>query len=210
MPYLSGLYFITDKGIHLKKNNIDLSIDVIRAGVNWIQFRDKNNSRLQLYKTARILKTFTDANDVKLIINDHPDIALAIGAYGVHLGQDDLPLKEARRILGKKIIGISTHSIEEAIAAQDGGADYIGFGPIFHTKTKDALTPRGLESLKEIKKHINIPVVAIGGIAEETLTDVFDAGADAVAVASGITKQDDITKAAERYMKIIGDIRQRT
>ena len=121
------------------------------------------------------------------IVNDYVDIAFAVNANGVHLGQEDMPVKEARQIMGKrKLIGISTHTLNQAINAQEAGADYIGFGPMFHTETKDAGHPRGIKALRGIKKHIDIPIVAIGGITWENVNEVLNAGANTVAVASGI------------------------
>ncbi len=188
--YLNGLCFITGR----KESCLTLKeivTVVLSAGVRCIQYREKDKARRDIYREALMLRKLTDKFGAAFIVNDYTDIALAVDADGVHLGQSDLPLKEARRILGKrKIIGISTHSIEEAIAAEAGGADYIGFGPIFHTETKDAGKPKGLRALKEIKKLIKIPVVAIGGIKAENLESVIDSGAEAVAVSSGILSGD--------------------
>ncbi len=204
--YLDGLCFITGKGIHQYKSLIDITIEVMQGGVKWIQLRDKNSTRRQVFKTARLLKSITYANNVKLIINDHADIALAVNADGVHLGQDDLPLKEAKKIMDDKIIGISTHSIEEALEAQNGGADYIGFGPTFHTETKDAGKPKGVDAIMELKKHIHIPIVAIGGIKTENIVDVFKAGVNAVAVSSGIVNSSDISQTTAQYIELIKNI----
>jgi thiamine-phosphate pyrophosphorylase len=123
-----------------------------------------------------------------LIINDHADIAVAVDADGLHLGQDDLPLKEAGKLVGNMLVGISTHSIAQAREAEAGGADYIGFGPIFHTTTKDAGSPQGLDNLRLIKQNVSIPVVAIGGISLDNAHSVISAGADALAVATGICR----------------------
>lgn len=188
--YLNGLCFITGR----KESYLTLKeivTVVLSAGVRCIQYREKDKARRDIYREALILRKLTNEFGAAFIVNDYTDIALAVDADGVHLGQEDLPLKEARRILGKrKIIGVSTHSTEEAIAAEAGGADYMGFGPIFHTKTKDAGKPKGVTALKEIKKLIKIPVVAIGGIKAENLESVIDSGADAVAVSSGILSGD--------------------
>ncbi len=188
--YLNGLCFITGRKescLILK----EIVTVVLSAGVRCIQYREKDKARRDIYREALILRKLTNEFGAAFIVNDYTDIAFAIDADGVHLGQEDLPLKEARRILGKrKIIGVSTHSTEEAIAAEAGGADYIGFGPIFHTKTKDAGKPKGVTALKEIRKRIKIPVVAIGGIKAENLESVIDSGADAVAVSSGILSGD--------------------
>ncbi|MBT9537507.1 MAG: thiamine phosphate synthase [Nitrospirae bacterium] len=198
--YLNGLCFITGR----KESCLTLKeivTIVLSAGVRWIQYREKDKSRRDIYRGALMLRELTDKFRASLIVNDYADIAIAVNADGVHLGQDDLPLKEARKILGKeKIIGISTHSIEQAIAAEAGGADYIGFGPIFHTETKDAGKPKGIAALREIKKIIKIPVVAIGGIKTENLKSVIDA--DAVAVSSAII-QGDIADNAIRFLSIL-------
>ncbi len=201
--YLGGLCFITDKGTHQLKSLIDITIEAITGGISFVQLRDKESSRSQIFKTARLLRSITSANDVKLIINDHPDIAIAVDADGVHLGQDDLPLGEARKIMGDKIIGISTHNLRQAQKAKDNGADYIGFGPVFRTTTKNAGKPRGLEHIEKLRGKINIPIIAIGGIKIENLKDVFDAGANAVAVSSGIVNSNDISERASQYREFI-------
>lgn len=159
------------------------------SGIRWVQYRDKEQSRLSLYRNALLLRRITRQYNACFIINDHADIARAVSADGVHLGQDDLPVREARRIMGRgRIIGISTHSVEEAQTAERDGADYIGYGPIYHTTTKNAGMPRGADSIAEIRKHVRIPVVAIGGITAERLPELFSSGVMAVAVASGILK----------------------
>jgi thiamine-phosphate pyrophosphorylase len=200
--YLGGLCFITDH----KASSLpfeDVTRKVLKSGVQWVQYRDKENSRRQIYENSVMLRQITKESRAVLTINDYADIALAANAEGVHLGQDDLPAKEARKIMGgDKIIGISTHSPEQAVAAERTGADYIGFGPVFHTGTKDAGSPKGIDMLREIKKKSGIPVVAIGGIKIENLIFVLDTGVDAVAVASAILKGD-VEENAKRFMDII-------
>ena len=200
--YLNGICFITAR----KESSLTLKeivTIVLSSGVRCIQYREKDKSRRDIYREALILRKLTNEFGAVFIVNDYTDIVLAVNADGVHLGQNDLPLKEARKILGKeKIIGISTHSIEQAIEAEQGGASYIGFGPIFHTKTKDAGEPKGIEMLKEVKRHIKIPVIAIGGINTENLESVIDSGADAVAVSSGII-QGDIADNVIRFLDIL-------
>ena len=200
--YLNGLCFITGrKGCDLTLK--EMVTFALRAGVRCLQYREIDKSRRDIYREALILRKLTNEFGAVFIVNDYTDIVLAVNADGVHLGQNDLPLKEARKILGKeKIIGISTHSIEQAIEAEQGGASYIGFGPIFHTKTKDAGEPKGIEMLKEVKRHIKIPVIAIGGINTENLESVIDSGADAVAVSSGII-QGDIADNVIRFLDIL-------
>jgi thiamine-phosphate pyrophosphorylase len=172
----------------------------LKAGAGWIQYREKEKSRREIYHEALRLRGLTQGAGAMFVVNDHADIALAVDADGVHLGQDDLPLSEARKMLGKRIIGISTHSLPEAMQAAWGGADYIGFGPVFHTSTKEAGEPKGVEMLREIKRHVKIPVVAIGGISPENLSEVLDAGADGVAVASAIFRGD-IYENVRSFMK---------
>ncbi|HMK48611.1 MAG TPA: thiamine phosphate synthase, partial [Thermodesulfovibrionales bacterium] len=148
---------------------------VLAAGVRWVQYRDKTSSRRKAYEEAMKLRAVTREAHAALLINDYSDISIAVDAEGVHLGQDDLPLREARIILGKdKIIGISTHSIEQAVEAEQDGADYIAFGPVFQTATKDAGSPKGVEMLRTIKNRVGIPVIAIGGINLRNLSSVFE------------------------------------
>lgn len=200
--YLGGLCFITDrKACNLSYE--DMILKALSTGVRWVQYRDKDSSRKEIYEEAVKLRKLTEKFNAVFIVNDHADIALAVDADGVHLGQDDLPAREARKIMGKdKIIGISTHSLEQAIDAEGEGADYIGFGPVFHTITKDAGVPKGTEMLYEIKRQIRIPVVAIGGINLENIKSVLDTGVDAVAVASAILKGD-IIENTSRFMDVI-------
>lgn len=178
---------------------------VLRAGIRVIQYRDKDRTRREIYYEALRLREITRSFDAFLIINDHADIALAVDADGLHLGQEDLPLKEARRIVGRKIIGISTHSLEQAQEAEAGGADYIGFGPIFHTSTKDAGLPQGLDNLRTIKQNVTIPVVAIGGINADNIISVIHSGADAAAVATAICRGD-INRNAELFVNTLRNI----
>jgi thiamine-phosphate pyrophosphorylase len=199
--YLGGLCFITER----KASNLpygDMVLRALRAGVRWVQYRDKDRARREIYEESARLRSITRDFEAALVVNDHPDIALAAEADGVHLGQDDLPLKEARKIMEGKIIGISTHSLKQAVDAERGGADYIGFGPIFHTATKDAGSPKGVEMLHEVKKNLRIPVVAIGGITLRNLRLVLETGVDAVAVASAILSGD-IEENAGRFMDMI-------
>jgi len=200
--YLGGLCFITDCKAS-KLSYEDMTLKVLRSGVRWVQYREKGKSRREVYEEADRLRKLTQDFNAVLIVNDHADIAMCVNAEGVHLGQEDLPLREARKIMGKnRIVGISTHSLEQAIEAEKGGADYIGFGPVFHTTTKDAGRPKGVSILREVKKQVNIPVIAIGGINLENIQLVLDAGADAVAVASAILSGE-IEGNVNRFMEII-------
>jgi thiamine-phosphate pyrophosphorylase len=197
--FLGGLCFITHGKITALTPE-EMAMAALRAGAGWIQYREKEKTRREIYLKSLRLRELTREFGAAFIVNDHADIALAVGADGVHLGQDDLPLGEARGLMGNRIIGISTHSLAEALEAERGGADYIGFGPVFLTATKDAGGPKGVDALKEIKKHVGVPVVAIGGITLESLPRVLDAGADAVAVASAILKGD-VSENVRSFMK---------
>ncbi|RME64452.1 MAG: thiamine phosphate synthase [Nitrospirae bacterium] len=200
--YLGGVCFITDR--NLWPEVMDSVKRVLDGGIRWVQLREKSLTRREVFYLGEKLRKLTWQYNAILIINDYPDIAIATDADGVHLGQDDLPIEEARKVLGNRIIGISTHTIEEALDAQARGADYIGFGPVYGTTTKpDALTPRGLQALKTVSEAVSIPVVAIGGIKLENLKEVLDAGASAVAVASGILSSEDPKRQAEEFVKII-------
>ena len=199
--YLKGLCFITDKASGLSFE--DMTIKVLRGGVRWVQYRDKVRSRREIYEEAIRLRKITKDYNAMFIVNDYTDIAYSVNADGVHLGQNDLPLKEARRIIGKKkIIGISTHDLEQAIEAERDGADYIGFGPVFQTMTKDAGEPKGIDMLREVKAKVKIPVVAIGGINLENIMSVLNTRIDAVAVASAILNGD-IERNVRRFMDFL-------
>ncbi len=199
--YFSGLCFIVDKN-SCRSPLYETAFAALRAGVTFLQYRQKEGARREIYEEAAKLRKLTRYFNAKLIINDYADIALAIDADGVHLGQDDLPLAEARKIMGEKIIGISTHNLKQAKDASTGKADYIGFGPVFETRTKDAGKPRGLDNLRLIKQNVGVPVIAIGGINIDNIGSVFQAGADAAAIASAICRGDVSTNAAQ-FMSVL-------
>jgi thiamine-phosphate pyrophosphorylase len=201
--HLKGICFITDR-TYCSLSPYEMCTAVLKAGIRFIQYRDKDRTRREIHCEAVGLRELTRSFDAVLIINDHADIAIAVDADGVHLGQDDLPLEEARRIMGDRIIGISTHGLEQAREAESGGADYIGFGPVFETLTKDAGSPKGIDNLRLITQNITVPVVAIGGINGGNLGQVMDAGADAAAVATAICKGD-IEDNARRLVSLAKD-----
>lgn len=158
----------------------------LKSGIKWVQYREKELPRKEIVKQAFQLREITYKYKALLIINDYLDIAIATESDGVHLGQKDLPLCAAKKIFSG-IIGISTHNLQEAVEAQKGGADYVGFGPVFHTTTKkDALEPRGVNVLYWVGQKIKIPVVAIGGIRIENLKEIKKAKCKYIATASGI------------------------
>ena len=165
---------------------------LLEAGVSILQLRVKSLPPVDFLELAKDARTATRTHDCKLIINDRIDIALACDADGVHLGQDDLPLSAGRKLMGKKIVGISTHDLDQARAAERGGADYIGFGPMFGTQTKTTgYEARGAAMLKQIRGAVRVPIVAIGGITEENIQQVWQAGADSAAIISDILRNDD-------------------
>jgi thiamine-phosphate pyrophosphorylase len=202
--YLGGICFITDR-TYCHLSAYEMTEIVLRAGIRFIQYRDKERTRREIYNEALLLRELTRSFGATLIINDQADIALAVDADGVHLGQDDLPLKEARKIMGGRIVGISTHDLAQAREAEAGGADYIGFGPVFHTTTKDAGTPKGVDNIRRIKQNVRVPVVAIGGITHDNVGSVLASGANTVAVATAICKGD-IRENAERFIAIMKEI----
>jgi len=174
----------------------------LQSGIKWIQYREKELSRREILKQAFYLRELTNEYNALLTINDYLDIAIAVEADGVHLGQDDLPIEVAKRFFSG-IIGISTHNLKEAVNAQESGADYIGFGPIFKTTTKkDALDPRGIDMLFFIQKKIDLPVVAIGGINLSNIFDIKKKGGKFVAVSSGIL-EGDVEKNVIKFIKIL-------
>jgi thiamine-phosphate pyrophosphorylase len=203
--YHGGICFVTDRK-YCGLSVYDMTDAVLKAGIRFIQYREKDLTRREIYEEAMRLRKLTSRFDAALIINDHADIALAVDAEGVHLGQDDLPLKEARKIMGKKVVGISTHNLEEAKEAEREGADYIGFGPIFHTTTKDAGIPKGVDSIRSIRQNVSVAVVAIGGITVDTIGAVIHAGADAAAVATAVCKGN-IEENAGRFVEILNVIK---
>ena len=180
----------------------ELLRDLLRAGVKMIQLRAKSLAANEFLALANLVRSETEAHNCRLIVNDRADIAMACNADGVHLGQDDLPLHAGRKLLGNKIIGISTHDIEQARQAQRDGADYIGFGPMFGTQTKDTgYSARGIDMLKEIRVAVAIPIVAIGGINEHNVRQVWQAGADSAAIISDILGAADIAGKIARIMQ---------
>jgi thiamine-phosphate pyrophosphorylase len=198
-----SLYLVTDRRFIGDKPLKQAVEEAIIGGVTLVQIREKTATTREFYKIALEVRSVTSKYKVPLIINDRLDIAQAINADGVHLGQSDMPLYEARKILGKdKIIGISVGNVEEAISAQKGGADYLGIGTIFNTGTKEDIDmPIGIDGLQKIYSSINIPAVAIGGINQNNFKDVLSTGVDGISVISAILGKDNITKAA-RNLKI--------
>ena len=186
--FQKALYVITDRALSKGRSHLNVMSSAIAGGAKIIQLRDKECTAGELVQEGLVLRELTKRKGVLLIVNDRVDIALAIDADGAHLGQDDLPAKLARKMLGSdKIIGVSTGNAEEAIQAVEDSADYVSIGPIFSTATKlDAGESVGIHIITEFKKRVNVPVVAIGGITQHNIAQVSRAGADCAAVISAV------------------------
>lgn len=188
-----SIYLVTDDGCLQGRVLIDCVCEALEGGVTLVQYRAKTASSAEMYAEALQLKALCDSFNVPLIINDRLDIAMAVGAAGVHLGQDDLPCAAARKILGEDyIIGVSAHNPAEAKAALQSGADYLGCGAVFGTATKADVKKLGTEGLTAICREKGLPVVGIGGVTADNYREVRAAGADGAAIVSGILAQPDI------------------
>lgn len=198
-----SIYLVTDDGCLQGRALIDCVCEALEGGVTLVQYRAKTASSAEMYAEALQLKALCDSFNVPLIINDRLDIAMAVGAAGVHLGQDDLPCAVARRILGEDyIIGVSAHNPAEAKAALQSGADYLGCGAVFGTATKADVKKLGTDGLAAICKAKGLPVVGIGGVTADNYREVRAAGADGAAIVSGILAQPDIRATVEAIAKI--------
>ncbi|MDP2807890.1 MAG: thiamine phosphate synthase [bacterium] len=198
------LYPVTDQGLSLGRSNLEVLDGLIAGGARIVQLREKHLSKKEFYQLALVFRKKTSEAGMLLIINDHLDIALACGADGVHLGQDDLPLAVAKKLAPELIIGGSTHNLEEALEAQQRGADYVNLGPIFATQTKElSMKPLGPEMIKKIVPHLKIPFTVMGGINRSNIGQVLQAGARKIAVVTAVTKADDIGQAVQKLRKTI-------
>lgn len=198
---MKGFYFITD--VHLSRaGNMNDVRDALKAGVKVVQYRDKQSSTKEMYEEA--LKLRRICRKAVFLINDRVDIALSVNADGVHLGQDDLSYGVARKLLGEnKMIGVTVHSLKEAKEAQRLGADYVSISPIFATQTKlDAGFPKGIALIKDIRKHIRIPIVAIGGINLSNASKVIEAGADALCAISAVVAKRNVRGEIEKFQTL--------
>lgn len=196
-----GLYVITAQS--KKRSVVEFALEVIEAGAGVIQLREKDKNRALLI--GEKLRVITREKGVLLIINDWADVAKTIDADGVHLGQEDMPIREARKLLGRdKIIGRSTHSLEQALEAEKEGADYVGIGPIYASKTKD-YEPIGPGIIGELRGKLNIPFVAIGGIDEGNIDEILKAGTRNIAMVSALIEADDLKERVKFFIRKIGE-----
>lgn len=197
-----SLYLVTDNSDDVEKflNTIE---EAIKGGTTVVQIREKTADTLDFYNLALKVKEITTKYNVPLIINDRVDVALAIDADGVHVGQSDMPCEVTRKLIGDdKILGVSAATIDEAKKAQKDGADYIGTGAVFPTKTKDDAPKVTKEELKDIVESIEIPVVAIGGITLENAHELKDTGIAGLSVVSAIMSSDNPKKSSEELLDI--------
>ncbi|MCC6544458.1 MAG: thiamine phosphate synthase [Nitrospirae bacterium] len=203
MNRIKGIYLILDQQ-YTARDIISIAADAIDAGIDVLQYREKGLPKKDALCTAKRLRNLTSGTGIPFIINDDPALALAVDADGVHLGQDDIPVHVARRILGEdKIIGLSTHSYNEAMEAGSSGINYIGLGPIFNSGTKMVTEPLGPGVIRRVRNAISIPLIAIGGISNENIQDVIRCGADGAAVISAILSSSDIKKSVRNLKEKI-------
>lgn len=201
----SGLYVILDPAICPNRSLADILQDAAEAGATLFQYRNKSASMKEAYAEASLLRNVAADLGVIFMVNDRCDLALAVDADGVHLGQEDLPYRDARNIMGpEKLIGLSTHNPEQVRTADKLKPDYIGFGPIFPPGSKRDHDPVvGIAGLAQIRALATVPIFAIGGITLEHAGDVIKAGADGVAVISAIVKAPDVRKAVSDFIRLI-------
>jgi thiamine-phosphate pyrophosphorylase len=202
---LSGLYLIIDTEALGERSGVEVARQAIEGGARTIQLRDKIRPKAELVSLARELRRVCAESGVLFIVNDYLDTALASDADGLHIGQGDLPLPIARMLLpADRLIGISTATVEEAVRAQEQGADYVAVGSIYPSPSKSYTRPAGLDIIRQVKNKVSIPVVAIGGINDNNVVEVIEAGADAVAVISAVLGAADVKEACQRLSVKIG------
>ena len=211
MPDLS-LYLVTDRDLSLGRSTVDIVRAAVAGGVTCVQLREKNRPTRQFMAEARAVRDLLAGTATTLIINDRIDVALAVGADGVHLGQSDMSVADARRVAGANmLIGVSAECVEDAVRAQAQGADYVGISPVFPTPTKtDAGPPLGLEGVRRIRAAVSLPLVGIGGIGPGNAAEVIRAGCDGVAVVSAIVSAADPGRAAAELRTIIDSAKERS
>jgi thiamine-phosphate pyrophosphorylase len=201
MERVVGLYVILDRQFLVNRNELDVAGQIIEGGARIIQLRDKKSKKKDLLPVAQKLRELCSQANVLFIMNDYLDLAIAVDADGLHIGQEDLPLPVIRRELPiDKIVGCSVTTLPQATKAQAEGTDYIAVGSIFPTATKDGATVVGVNMLKELKRTVSIPLVAIGGINQNNISEVVSAGAYTVAVISAVLGEKDIKGAVQKLI----------
>ncbi len=205
----SSLYLIVDTSILKGRDILSFTEEVLKGGVDIIQLRDSNLPDRDLVRIGQLLRITSIRYNAKFIVNNRADIAFITKADGVHLGQDDIPIKSAREIIGpNKIVGISAGTLEEALMAEKNGADYVGLGSIFKTRTKSDAEIIGLDVIDKVAKDLAIPFFAIGGINENNLRDVIMHGAKGVAVSTAICDKSDTYKATIEFKEKIENLKK--
>jgi thiamine-phosphate pyrophosphorylase len=206
-----GLYVITEDVEGDGLGHIAVARAALFGGASVIQLRDKERTPAELVRIARSIRLFCRTYGARFIVNDYVEVAAGSGADGVHVGQSDAACTQARRALGPEaVVGVSVANVDEALAAKRDGADYVAFGPIFATGTKsDAGRAVGLDALRELRRRIDLRIVGIGGITKETAAEVIEAGADAVAVVSAVTRAPDMVEAARALAASISKAQER-
>ena len=203
-----GIYGITAEEFANGRSNIQCALEMAKGGVSILQYREKNNDKSirRKYEECKEIRKITSDYGILFIVNDFIDIALSVNADGIHIGQDDIPLIEANKLAEGMIVGISTHSPEQAQKAITENAGYIGVGPIFKTYTKkNVCEPVGLEYLDYIVKNTDIPFVAIGGIKKHNIEDVLSKGAKTIALVTEIVSAEDIAGEVKKIKEIINN-----
>lgn len=199
----AGIYFVTSQSLSKGRSTIDIVRAALKGGIKLVQLREKDLSDDETRELAMEIRTLTTNADALLIINDRPDIAMAVNADGVHLGQTDESVDTVRNMAPDLIIGASTHTVDEAINAENLGASYINIGPIFPTGTKEWNKDfLGIESISRISSNINIPFTVMGGIKAEHIPTLMKAGASAIALVTAISAADDPEEAARELIEI--------
>ena len=201
---LKGLYVIVDTHFLGSREPLEVTRQIIQAGVKVIQLRDKNPDKKALLKLAGEMQRLCTQNKVLFIVNDYLDIALAIEADGLHIGQEDIPVTVARRLMSiGMLLGVSAATLEEAQEAEKQGADYLGVGAIFPTKSKDEIRVVGLDRLTQIRSAISLPIAAIGGINAANIASIMTTGSDCACVISAVLGASDVAQAARQLIEII-------
>ena len=201
------LYLVTNRYQDSLENFLEKVETACRSGVTIIQLREKNLTTNQYYQLAKQVKEITDAYQVPLIIDDRLDVCLAVDAAGLHIGDDELPVSVARQVLGpEKILGVTAKTVKRALEAEEGGADYLGTGAIFPTRTKENAPITLISTLKTICQTVAIPVVAIGGLTSENIDQLVDTGIAGVAVVRDLMQAEDIEAKTQAFLTKLDDI----
>lgn len=200
------LYPVTSEALSNGRSSLEILDGLLVGGATCVQLREKDKSPRELYELAIVFRERTQAAGALLVLNDHVDIALAAGADGVHLGQDDLPLAAARRIAPDLLLGQSTHSLDQALAAEAAGADYVNIGPLNPTKTKAThVAFLGPEAVEDVAAALTIPFSCMGGIKRDHLPELVRRGAQRIALVTAVTQAPDVAAATRDLRKVIGE-----